>query len=41
MAAAGPRLALRLGDGPGCEAIVFVDPATGQQLGRLQLLQQP
>jgi hypothetical protein len=41
MAAAGPRLALRLGDGPGCEAILFVDPATGQQLGRLQLLQQP
>ena len=41
MAAAGPRLALRLGDGPDCEAILFVDPATGQQLGRLQLMQQP
>lgn len=41
MAAAGPRLALRLGDGPACEAIIFVDPATGRQLGRLQLSQQP
>ena len=41
MAAAGPRLALRLGDGPDCAAILFVDPATGQQLGRLQLSQQP
>ncbi len=41
MAAAGARLALRLGDGPGCEAILFVDPATGRQLGRLQLSQQP
>jgi hypothetical protein len=41
MAAAGPRLALRLGDGPACEAILFIDPATGQQAGRLQLLQQP
>jgi hypothetical protein len=30
-----------LGDGPGCEAILFVDPATGRQLGRLQLSQQP
>jgi Family of unknown function (DUF6476) len=41
MAAAGARLALRLGDGPDCDAILFVDPATGRQLGRLQLLQQP
>ncbi len=41
MAMAGPRLALRLGDGPDCEAIVFIDPATGKQLGRLQFSQQP
>jgi hypothetical protein len=41
MATAGQRLALRLGDGPGCGAILFVDPATGKQLGRLQLSQQP
>jgi hypothetical protein len=41
MATAGGRLALRLGDGPDCQAILFVDPATGQQTGRLDLQQQP
>ena len=41
MAAAGGRLALRLGDGPDCQAILFVDPATGRQTGRLALQQQP
>ena len=41
MAAAGGRLALRLGDGSDCQAILFVDPASGQQTGRLDLQQQP
>jgi hypothetical protein len=41
MTAAGAKLALRLGDGPGCQDIVIVDPETGRETGRLGLLTQP
>jgi hypothetical protein len=41
MAAAGDRLALRLGDGPDCQLILFVDPDSGQETGRVSLLAQP
>ena len=41
MAAAGDRLALRLGDGPDCQIILFVDPQSGQEAGRVSLLAQP
>jgi Family of unknown function (DUF6476) len=41
MTAAGAKLALRLGDGPGCQGIVIVDPETGRETGRLELLAQP
>jgi len=41
MAAAGPKLALRLGEGPDCQAIVFLDPETGKETGRVSLLGQP
>jgi hypothetical protein len=41
MTAAGAKLALRLGDGPDCQGIVIVDPETGRQTGRFELLAQP
>ena len=41
MTTAGAKLALRLGDGPDCQGIVIVDPETGRETGRLQLLAQP
>ena len=41
MAAAGDRLALRLGDGSDCQIVLFVDPQTGQETGRVGLLAQP
>jgi Family of unknown function (DUF6476) len=41
MTTAGAKLALRLGDGPDCQAIVIVDPETGRETGRLQPLAQP
>ncbi len=41
IAAAGARLALRLGDGPDCQLILFVDPESGRETGRLSLLAQP
>jgi len=41
MAAAGAKLALRLGEGPDCQAILFLDPETGREAGRVSLLSQP
>ena len=41
MASAGERLAVRLGDAPECQIILFVDPESGQQSGRVNLLTQP
>jgi len=41
MAAAGARLALRLGDGPDCQIILLVDPESGRETGRIGLLGQP
>ena len=41
MASAGSRLALRLGDGPDCQLILFVDPESGRETGRIGLLAQP
>ncbi len=38
---AGSRLALRLGDSPECQVILFVDPESGQQTGSLALETQP
>ncbi len=38
---AGDRLALRLGDSPECQVILFVDPRSGQQVGSLALQSQP
>jgi hypothetical protein len=41
MATAGAKLALQLGDGPDCQLILFVDPESGQEAGRIGLLVQP
>jgi hypothetical protein len=41
MTPAGAKVALRLGDGPDCQAILLVDPESGRQIGRIQLLAQP
>jgi len=41
MAAAGAKLALRLGDSPDCQMVLFVDPESGQEIGRLGLIGQP
>ena len=41
MVNAGDRVALRLGDGPDCQLILFVDPDSGQQTGSLALQTQP
>ncbi len=41
MTPAGARLALRLGEGPDCQLILFLDPETGREAGRLSLLAQP
>ncbi len=41
MVSAGNRLALRLGDSPECQVILFVDPDSGQQVGSLALQTQP
>jgi hypothetical protein len=41
IATAGARLALELGDGPECQLILFVDPESGRETGRLSLLAQP
>ena len=41
MTTAGTKLALRLGEGPECELILFVDPETGRESGRVSLLTQP
>ena len=41
MVNAGDRLALRLGDSPACQVILFVDPQSGQQVGSLALQSQP
>jgi hypothetical protein len=41
MTGAGERLALRLGDGPDCQMILFVDPENGQEAGRIALVGQP
>ncbi len=41
MAAAGTRLALRLGDGSDCQVILLVDPESGREMGRIGLLAQP
>jgi hypothetical protein len=41
MAGAGARLALRLGEGSDCQAIIFLDPDSGRETGRVSLLGQP
>jgi hypothetical protein len=41
MTTAGPRLALRLGDGSDCQLILLVDPDSGRETGRISLLAQP
>jgi hypothetical protein len=41
MVNAGDRLALRLGDTPECQVILFVDPQSGQQTGSLAVQTQP
>jgi hypothetical protein len=41
MASAGNKLALRLGEGTDCQAIIFLDPESGQETGRVSLLGQP
>jgi hypothetical protein len=41
MVNAGDRLALRLGDTPECQVILFVDPQSGQQTGSLAVQPQP
>jgi len=41
MTTTGTKLALRLGEGPDCELILFVDPETGRETGRVSLLTQP
>jgi hypothetical protein len=41
MVNAGDRLALRLGDTPACQVILFVDPQSGQQTGSLAVQTQP
>lgn len=40
MVNAGDRLALRLGDSPECQIVLFVDPHSGQQTGSLALQTQ-
>ena len=41
MVNAGDRLALRLGDSPDCQLVLFVDPQSGQQTGSLAVQSQP
>ena len=41
MTPAGARLALRLDGGPACQAIIFLDPESGRESGRVSLLAQP
>ncbi len=41
VAAAGTKLAMRLGDGPDCQLILFIDPESGRESGRVSLLSQP
>jgi hypothetical protein len=41
MTTAGTKLALRLGEGPSCQLILFLDPESGRESGRVSLLAQP
>ncbi len=39
--AVGERLALRLGDGPRCQSVLLIDPASGRLAGRIDLEAAP
>lgn len=39
--AVGERLVLRLGDGPRCDRLLVLDPATGALLGQVELIPAP